>query len=57
MDWPSGLPDEIWEEFKQEVPTKEEPFIKKYMEGQASLIAQEQKQRSGKSSVFVLGCV
>jgi adenosine deaminase CECR1 len=38
---------EEWEEISQTVPTHDEPFIQKYIEGREALIAQENKQRSG----------
>ena len=47
--WPTAMPEDEWEEVLEGVPSKDEPFIKKYLEGQASLITQEKKQRSGKS--------
>ncbi|KAH8599324.1 adenosine deaminase family protein-like protein [Bisporella sp. PMI_857] len=46
LGWPTTLPEEDWEEIRQGVPTTDDPFIRKYMEGQAALIAQEKKQRS-----------
>ena len=47
LEWPSRIPEEDWKEIEQEIPSKEEPFIKKYLDGQAALISQEKKQRSG----------
>jgi hypothetical protein len=48
LEWPSTIPEEDWKEIEQGIPSKDEPFIKKYLDGQAALIAQEKKQRSGK---------
>jgi adenosine deaminase CECR1 len=48
LAWPSGMPDDEWAEVVQGVPAKDEPFIKKYLDGREALIAQEKKQRSGK---------
>ena len=50
LGWPTAMPEDEWEEVLQGVPSSDEPFINKYLEGQASLIAQEKKQRSGKSN-------
>lgn len=41
------MPDDEWEEVAEGVPSKEEPFIKKYLSGREALIQQEKKQRSG----------
>jgi adenosine deaminase CECR1 len=48
LAWPSEMPDDEWAEVVQGVPAKDEPFIKKYLDGREALIAQEKKQRSGK---------
>lgn len=48
--WPSRMPDDEWEEVEQDLPAKDEPFIKKYLLGRDALIDQEKKQRSGKLS-------
>ena len=42
------MPEEDWAEVVQGVPAKDETFIKQYLGGREALIAQEQKQRSGK---------
>lgn len=47
LEWPSRMPEEDWEEVSLGIPSTDEPFIKKYLEGQAQLIEQEKKQRSG----------
>jgi len=44
---PLRFTDEEWAEISSTVPTEEEPFLKKYLEGREALIAQENKQRSG----------
>lgn len=44
----SNMSNEEWEEIAQTVPSKDEPFIQKYMTGREALIAEEKKQRSGK---------
>jgi len=51
LEWPSRMPEEEWEEVSQGIPGKEEPFIQKYYDGQAQLIEQEKKQRSGMPSL------
>ena len=48
MQWPSQMPDDEWEEVKESLPAKEEPFINKYLSGRDALIGQEKRQRSGK---------
>ncbi len=45
----ASLPDDEWEELAQDLPAKDEPFIQKYIGGRDALIAQEKKQRSGRS--------
>ena len=47
MNWPSQMPDDEWAEVAQGIPTKDEPFINKYLSGREALIAQERQQRSG----------
>lgn len=54
LEWPSRIPEEDWKEIVQGIPSKEEPFIKKYLDGQAALISQEKKQRSGMPDVRLL---
>ncbi|KAF4637633.1 hypothetical protein G7Y89_g461 [Cudoniella acicularis] len=46
MNWPSKIPDDEWEEVAQGIPSKEEPFITKYVSGREALVAEEKKQRS-----------
>jgi adenosine deaminase CECR1 len=41
------MPEEDWAEVSQGLPAKDEPFIRKYEDGRAALIAQESHQRSG----------
>lgn len=48
MTWPSRMAEDEWAEISQDIPAKDEPFIKQYLSGQEALIAQEKKQRSGK---------
>ncbi|KAF7514751.1 hypothetical protein G7054_g15036 [Neopestalotiopsis clavispora] len=38
---------EEWEEISQTIPSTDEPFLQKYIDGRDALIAQEAKQRSG----------
>lgn len=40
--------EEEWEEVAQEIPSRDEPVIKKYLEGRQSLVDEEGKERSGK---------
>lgn len=42
------MAEDEWAEIAQDIPAKDEPFIKQYLFGQEALIAQEKKQRSGK---------
>lgn len=46
--WTTAMPDGEWAEVKQDVPEKDEAFIKQYLAGREALIDQEKKQRSGK---------
>jgi adenosine deaminase CECR1 len=46
---PPGLQDDEWAEISEGLPAIEEPFLQKYIQGREGLIAQEKKQRSGKS--------
>jgi adenosine deaminase CECR1 len=48
INWPSEMPEDEWEKVAQEIPSKEEPFIGKYISGREALIAEEKKQRSGR---------
>ena len=45
--WTTAMPDDEWEEVKQDVPAKDEAFINQYVAGREALIEQERKQRSG----------
>jgi len=40
--------EEEWEEVAQEIPSRDEPVIQKYLEGRQSLVNEEGKERSGK---------
>jgi len=53
LEWPSRIPDEDWEEMALGIPDKDEAFVKKYLDGQAALISQEKRQRSGTSVVKI----
>ncbi|EGX90749.1 adenosine deaminase family protein [Cordyceps militaris CM01] len=41
-----AMPDDVWEEVSQEIPSTDEPFLQKYMAGRANLIVQEKTQRA-----------
>lgn len=43
-----------WQEFSQELPSKDEPFLQQYLHGRDALIGQEKNQRSGKTAKFSL---
>ena len=40
---------EEWDEIKEGIPAKDDPFLMKYLQGREALIAQEKKTRSGVS--------
>lgn len=40
--------EEEWEEISQDLPKESDPFMQKYIQGREALIAQENKERSGK---------
>lgn len=42
--------DEEWAEISQEIPKEDDVFLQKYLEGRENLIAQENKQRSGRAT-------
>ena len=42
------MADDEWAEVAKGIPDKDEPFLKKYLDGRNALISQEKKQRSGK---------
>ncbi|KAF7560882.1 hypothetical protein G7046_g3254 [Stylonectria norvegica] len=44
-----SLSNEEWEEVSQDIPSLSEPFLQKYIDGRANLIAQERKTRSDAS--------
>jgi adenosine deaminase CECR1 len=48
LEWPSRMSEGDWEAAAQDLPAKDEPFIKQYEMGRAALITQESYQRSGK---------
>ncbi len=52
LAWPSQMPEDEWAEVVQGIPAKDEPFLKKYLDGREALIAQEKKRRSGKGGFF-----
>jgi hypothetical protein len=41
------LSDDEWAELAQDLPSRDDPFLKKYLQGREALIADEHKQRSG----------
>lgn len=43
-----SMTQEEWEEISQELPKSEDAVLQKYIHGREALIAQEQKQRSGR---------
>jgi len=51
LPWPSRMADDEWAEVSEGLPTKDEPFINKYLMGREALILQEKTQRSGQSSL------
>lgn len=54
MVWPSRMPDDEWAEVEQDIPAKDEAFVKKYLSGRDALIAQEKSQRSGKQPIHLI---
>lgn len=47
IEAPEPYEDELWAE-EEGVPSFEEPFIQKYLDGRDALVAQEKQQRSGR---------
>lgn len=48
LPWPSRMAEDEWAEVVTGIPAKDEPLLKKYLEGRNALISEEKKQRSGK---------
>jgi len=48
------MPDEDWEDVKQDVPALEEPFLQQYVSGREKLIGQEKSQRSGLFELHII---
>lgn len=44
-----SMPDDIWEELSQEIPSTSEPFLQQYLSGRSNLITQERATRSDAS--------
>lgn len=40
------MPNDVWEEISQEIPSMTDPFLKQYMAGRANLITQEKTKRA-----------
>ncbi|KAL7801831.1 Metallo-dependent hydrolase [Trichoderma afarasin] len=43
------MPDDLWEELSQDIPTTSDPFVKQYLAGRESLIGKEKETRSDAS--------
>ncbi|KAL7915261.1 Metallo-dependent hydrolase [Trichoderma velutinum] len=43
------MPDDLWEELSQDIPTTSDPFVKQYLTGRESLIGKEKETRSDAS--------
>ncbi|KAM3523129.1 hypothetical protein MY4038_008326 [Beauveria bassiana] len=41
-----AMPNDVWEEISQEIPSMSDPFLQQYMTGRANLIAQEKTRRA-----------
>ena len=41
------MPEDEWAEVEEQIPSMEEPFLVKYIQGREMLIEEEKKQRSG----------
>ncbi|TQW00733.1 CECR1 family adenosine deaminase [Cordyceps javanica] len=41
-----AMPNDVWEEVSQEIPSRDDPFLQQYMAGRANLIAQEKTKRA-----------
>jgi adenosine deaminase CECR1 len=44
-----SMPDDIWEEISQDIPTSTDPFLQQYFSGRDNLITQERTSRSDAS--------
>jgi adenosine deaminase CECR1 len=44
-----AMPEDVWEEISQDIPSTSDPFIQQYLSGRANLIAQEKTTRSDAS--------
>ncbi|KAI9167618.1 CECR1 family adenosine deaminase [Paramyrothecium foliicola] len=44
-----AMPEELWEELSQEIPSASDPFIQQYLTGRTNLITQEKTARSDAS--------
>ena len=49
--------EEEWADISEEIPKVEDPFIQKYLDGRAALIAEEKKQRTGKCPSVWVTCL
>ncbi len=49
--------EEEWTEISEELPKVQDPFIQKYLDGRAALIAEEKKQRSGQCPCASSSCL
>ncbi|KAJ4154027.1 hypothetical protein LMH87_010491 [Akanthomyces muscarius] len=41
-----AMPNDVWEEISEEIPSMSDPFLQQYMAGRANLIAQEKTKRA-----------
>lgn len=41
-----SMPDDVWEELSQDIPSMQDPFLQQYMAGRANLVTQEKTKRS-----------
>ena len=48
--YPKKFTAEEWAEISREIPSDDDPHLRKYLEGRENLIAQEDKQRSGSAT-------
>ena len=49
--------EEEWAEISEEIPKVEDPFLQKYLDGRAALIAEEKKQRTGECLSACVRCL
>ena len=49
--------EEEWAEISEEIPKVEDPFLQKYLDGRAALIAEEKKQRTGECPSACVRCL